>query len=91
MGSSLPTILKSILYCTTQTFNLSNDTILDWSQFKAYAYKKPKVAQNLNFINGTVENIMGKGENAGNQHFLLFPQCFQKAFLLGSMKVRIVR
>ena len=23
------------------------------------------------------ENIVGKGENAGNQHFLLFPQCFQ--------------
>ena len=23
------------------------------------------------------ENIEGKGENAGNQHFLLFPQCFQ--------------
>ena len=23
-----------------------------------------------------VENIMGKGENAGNQNFLLFPQCF---------------
>ena len=22
------------------------------------------------------ENIVGKGENAGNQHFLLFPQCF---------------
>ena len=22
------------------------------------------------------ENIMGKGENAGNQHFLLDPQCF---------------
>ena len=21
------------------------------------------------------ENIEGKGENAGNQHFLLFPQC----------------
>ena len=21
---------------------------------------------------------MGKGENAGNQHFLLFPQCFQE-------------
>ena len=25
------------------------------------------------------ENIVGKGENAGYQHFLLFPQCFQKA------------
>ena len=22
------------------------------------------------------ENIVKKGENAGNQHFLLFPQCF---------------
>ena len=22
------------------------------------------------------ENILGKGENAGNQHFLLFPKCF---------------
>ena len=25
------------------------------------------------------ENIVGKGENAGYQHFLLFPQCFEKA------------
>ena len=22
------------------------------------------------------ENIVGKGENAGNQHFLIFTQCF---------------
>ena len=33
----------------------------------------------LNFVLGRIENIVGKGENAGNQHFLLFPQCFQKA------------
>ena len=26
--------------------------------------------------NKPFENIVGKGENAGNQHFLLFPQCF---------------
>ena len=26
-----------------------------------------------------VENIAGKGENAGYQHFLLFTQCFEKA------------
>ena len=37
-----------------------------------------------------VENIVGKGENAGNQHFLLFPQCFQKAPLPGILKVKIV-
>ena len=24
----------------------------------------------------TFESILGKGENAGNQHFLLFLQCF---------------
>ena len=29
------------------------------------------VQKKLNF-----ENIVGKGENAGNQHYLLFPQCF---------------
>ena len=34
-----------------------------------------------------VENIVGKGENAGYQHFLLFPQCFQKASCSGSLKV----
>ena len=26
-----------------------------------------------------IENVLGKGENAGYQHFLLHPQCFQKA------------
>ena len=33
------------------------------------------------------QNIVGKGENAGNQHFLFFPQCFllyqrQKLFIV---------
>ena len=37
-----------------------------------------------------VENTVGKGENAGNQHFLLFPQCFPKPPFLGSLKVDIV-
>ena len=30
-----------------------------------------------------VENIVGKGENAGYQHFLLFTQCFQNDPCLG--------
>ena len=37
---------------------------------------------------GWVENIAAKGENAGYQHFLLFPQCFQKASFSGSLKSR---
>ena len=34
----------------------------------------------MQFIIARVENIVEKGENAGYQHFLLFSQCFQKAF-----------
>ena len=40
---------------------------------------KINVTYKMNFVIGNVENIVGKGENAGYQHFLLFPQCFQKA------------
>ena len=33
---------------------------------------------------------MGNVENAGYQRFLLYPQCFQKASFLTSLKVKIV-
>ena len=49
-----------------------------------------KVTQKLEFVLEMVENIVGKGENAGNQHFLLFSQCFQKTPVMGSLKVGIV-
>ena len=42
----------------------------------------PNVNQNLKIAIQRVEHIVGKGENAGNQHFLLFPQCFQKVATL---------
>ena len=35
----------------------------------------------------SVENIVGKGENAGYKHFLIFPQCRQKAAFSGSFKL----
>ena len=44
----------------------------------------------LKFVLGRVENIVGKGENAGHQLFLLFPQWFQKAFASGLLRARIV-
>ena len=34
-----------------------------------------------------LENIVGKEENAGYQHFLLFIQCFQQSSSTGSLKV----
>ena len=71
--------------------SLPNDKILDWSKLKAYADDKIKVLKMIIFVFDRVENIVGKGENAGYQHFLLFAQCFQKTCLSGSLKVGIVR
>ena len=36
------------------------------------------------------ENIVGKDENAGYQHFVIFPQYFEKLSVLRSLKVGIV-
>ena len=43
--------------------------------------------KNLKFGLGLVENNLGKGENAGYQHFFLFPQCFQKPSVSGSLNL----
>ena len=40
----------------------------------------------ISVFNG-VKNIVGKGENAGYQHFLLFSQCFQRACFPGTLKL----
>ena len=40
---------------------------------------KSNVAIMMGFISESVENIVEKGENAGYKHFLLLPQCFQRA------------
>ena len=42
------------------------------------------------YILDRAENIVGKGDNAGYQHFLLFPQCFQKPSCPRLLKVGIV-
>ena len=39
-----------------------------------------------NFLFDRVENIVGKGENAGYQHFLLFLQCLQKTAFTEPLK-----
>ena len=53
----------------------------DWSKLKAFADDKIIVTEKLKFVLGIVENIVGKGENAGYHHFLLFPTMFSKGFL----------
>ena len=56
-----------------------DDKNLTLSKLKAFADDKIKVTSMIISVYDRVENIVGKGENAGYQHFLLFPQCFEKA------------
>ena len=70
--------------------SLPNDKIFDWSKFIAFADDKINVTEKLKFVLKMVENIVGKGENAGYQHFLLFLQCFQKATFSRLLKVGFV-
>ena len=73
------------------SFNsLPNDKIQDLSKIKAFADDKIILTQKLKFVLERVENIVEKGENAGYQHFLLIPQCFQKLSIPEVLKVGIV-
>ena len=49
---------------------------------KAFADIKINLVEKSKFDLSRVESSVGKGENAGHQHFLLFLQCFQKASFL---------
>ena len=56
----------------------SNNKILDITKSKAFADDKLNVSKTKMTISlfDKVKNTVGKGENAGYHHFLLFPQCF---------------
>ena len=60
---------------------LPDDKSLD--QSKSIACADDKINVTKNFVLEKAENIVGKGENAGDQHFLLFPKCSPKASVLG--------
>ena len=60
-----------------------NDKILALTKLEALADDRFNVVCMMISVSDVQENIVGKGENAGYQHFLLFPQCFQKPFSVG--------
>ena len=60
------------------------------TKLKAHADDKLNVAKMMISHCDRVENPVGKGENAGYQHFLLFPQCFQKIPSFGWLKNGVV-
>ena len=65
---------------------LLKKNILGQSKFKGFADDKINVTQKLKFVLERVENIVGKGENAVYEHFLLYPQCFQRTLSLRVVK-----
>ena len=61
-----------------------------FTKLKTFAGDKFNIAKIMIFVSDRLENIVGKGENDGYQHFLLFPLCFQKPSVSGTLKVGTV-
>ena len=82
----------SIFFFFHHVFNsLPNNNILDCTKLKALAdYKFNVVKVIFFFFFDRLENFVRKGDNAGYQHFLLFPPYFQKTVSSGSLQVGIV-
>ena len=67
-----------------------NNKTLDCSKLQRFENDKINVAIMTISVFHRVENIVEKEENAGYQHFLLFPKCFQETSSSRSLKVGIV-
>ena len=69
----VPCRLMLVYIVHKNNFNtLPDDTYFDWSKLKAFS-DKINLTEKLKLVLERVENIVGQGENAGYQHFLLFP------------------
>ena len=65
---------------------LPDDKILERSKLKQFADDNFKFDENSRKFSKRVKNIVGKGEIAHYEQFLLFPLCFQKACFPGASK-----
>ena len=75
------------------SLTIPDDNNLNLAKFNAFADDKFYVTKNINTIFQMTEDIAESEENAGlpvNQHFLLFPQRFQKLSFLESLKLGII-
>ena len=61
--------------CLVKLNSLRNNRILAWSELIAFAAQMEKL------VLDRLENNVGKGENAGYQHFLFFPHIVFERFL----------
>ena len=77
MGEKLKVIIYQNLYRSNFLLNKQSP---DFLRLKGFADIKANLIQMIEFLFKSIENIVGKGENAGNQYFLLFPTMFSKGF-----------
>ena len=66
--------LKFVAWVSVKS--ISDGKILDWTQLKAFEDHKLTVSLMAKPVYRKEENILEYGKNAGNQHCLLFLQCF---------------
>ena len=67
------------MFCIIFQCFQANDKILDESKLKVFADDNLNEAKMTIYVFDRARKIVGKGENVGNQHFLLLPQCFKKS------------
>ena len=56
---------------------------------KAFTDNKIRLNEKSKLVLQRIESIKGMGENAANQHFLLFPQRFPKLYFSGSLNAKL--
>ena len=66
--------------------SITEDKIFDTTKLKAQADDNLNLPSVNQLILERFENIVGKGENAGKRHLLLFPQFFRKLLCRGLYK-----
>ena len=81
MSSENVNILKFCSLMKCQPF--PTQQFLDSSKLKEFADDNFKLDKNDGKCSEWVGNIVGKGEIARHEHFLLFSQCFQKTCTAG--------
>ena len=78
---ALPFIAENFKKLKTMTAYITlilDKEILAWSKLKSFADKQFHVGQMVQQFFDGIENIVGKGENTGYQHFPLFNLVFSK-------------
>ena len=66
-------------------YQTTNKKTLFSSILKAFADDNFIVVKMVQFLFDRVENLVDKGENAGSQHFLLFPTMSSKYYILSGV------